>query len=368
MILIDNTAFFNLYSLIYFCTACMVIASALSSEIKKDVLLQNKLSQYLVFFPLIFLIFLVGLREYDVGTDTASYFDILWNETFVLNFRGEFLFGLIASILQYFNLGYTYFLLLISFLFYAFTYNALKNYTEKFESNLLITFFACMSFFFYLSMSINVIRQGVALAVLLFAYSLWVNKKSNIIILLCMFLSLAFHLTSIIPILLFLFSYFLGKIRIFNFLIFIYFFSIILSYYNFGILNFSSLFLDFFADDRYLDYFSEGNSEYSVGFKLQFVILNTFFLLISLYIISKLSDIKLLSQYKLLVSYYMISSVVFFMAFQLPFSDRWGLFSWCVIPLLISPLFYSPFVNEKIKIHYVLMLILIYIGFYFYDK
>ncbi|MFU9048041.1 hypothetical protein ACNAUY_16855, partial [Acinetobacter tibetensis] len=127
MILIDNTAFLNLYNLIYFCTACLVLASALSSEIKKDVLLQNKLGQYLVFLPLIFLIFLVGLREYDVGADTVSYFDILWNETSELNFSDGILFGLIASTLRYFNLGYTYFLLLISFLFYIITYKSLKN-------------------------------------------------------------------------------------------------------------------------------------------------------------------------------------------------------------------------------------------------
>ena len=368
MILIDNTAFLNLYNLIYFCTACLVLASALSYEIKKDVLLQNKLGQYLVFLPLFFLIFLVGLREYDVGADTVSYFDILWNETSELNFSDGILFGLIASTLRYFNLGYTYFLLLISFLFYTVTYKALKNYTEKFESNLLITFFACISFFFYLSMSINVIRQGVSLAFLLLAYSLWVGKKNNIIILLCIFSSLAFHLTSIIPILIFFCSVIMSKIRAFNLLILIYLFSIILSYFNYGFLNFSSVVLDFLGEDRHADYFSDEVSDYIIGFRPQFVIFNTFFLLVSLYVKNKLTDIDLSYQYNILVSYYIIASVIFFMAFQLPFSDRWGLFSWCVIPLLISPLFYSPFVKEKIKIHYVLILILIYIGFYFYDK
>lgn len=54
------------------------------------------------------------------------------------------------------------------------------------------------------------------------------------------------------------------------------------------------------------------------------------------------------------------------MAFQLPFSDRWGLFSWFIIPFLISPVFYSPFVKGNIKIHFVIMLVLIYIGFNFY--
>jgi hypothetical protein len=217
-------------------------------------------------------------------------------------------------------------------------------------------------------MSINVIRQGVSLAFLLLAYSLWVGKKNNIIILLCIFLSLAFHLTSIIPILIFFCSVLMSKIRAFNLLILIYLFSIILSYFNYGFLNFSSVFLDFLGEDRHADYFSDEVSDYIIGFRPQFVIFNTFFLLVSLYVKNKLTDIDLSYQYNILVSYYIIASVIFFMAFQLPFSDRWGLFSWCVIPLLISPLFYSPFVKEKIKIHYVLILILIYIGFYFYDK
>ena len=368
MMLIDNTAFLNLYNLIYFITACLVVASALSSEIKKDVILQNQLGQYLVFFPLISLILLVGFRGYDVGTDTGNYLNILWYESLEIDFNGDFLFGLIASVLRFFDLNFSCFLLLISFLFYIFTYKSLKNYTDIYESNVLSTLFACISFFFYLSMSINIIRQGVSLSVLLLAYSLWVGKKNNIIILFLILLALAFHLTSIIPILLFISSVAINKFRTLNLLILIYFLSIILSYFNYGFLNFSSVFLDFLGDDRHAGYFSEESSDYIIGFKPQFVIFNTFFLFVSLYIRSKLSDSHLLSQYNILVSYYIIASVVFFMAFQLHFSDRWGLFSWSVIPLLISPLFYSPFVKEKIKIHYVLMLILIYIGFYFYDK
>ncbi|TCB80444.1 EpsG family protein [Acinetobacter sp. ANC 4173] len=368
MMLIDNAVFLNLYNLIYFITACLVVASVLSSEIKKDVILQNKLGQYLVIFPLISLILLVGFRAYDVGTDTGNYLNILWYETLEIDFNGDFLFGLIASVLRFFDLNFSCFLLLISFLFYIFTYKSLKNYSDIYESNVLISFFACMSFFFYLSMSINVIRQGVSLSILLFAYSLWVSKKNNIIILFFILLSLAFHLTSIIPILIFISSVAINKYRTLNLLILIYFISVILSYFNYGFLNFSSLFLDFLGDDRHAGYFSEDSTEYIIGFKPQFVIFNTFFLLVALHIKNKLSDSHLLSQYNILVCYYIVASITMFMAFQLPFSDRWGLFSWCVIPLLISPLFYSPFVKENIKIHYVLMLILIYIGFYLYDK
>ncbi|QHI27674.1 EpsG family protein [Acinetobacter haemolyticus] len=364
--LIDNSTFFNLYNLIYFCTACLVVVSVLSCEIKKDILLQNKLGNYFVFFPLIFLILLVGLREYNVGTDTGNYYNGLWLGEPELNFNSEFLFDLLVILLRNFDLSYTFFLFLVSFLFYVFLYGALKKYTKQFKSNLFFAFFTCISLFFFLSMSINVIRQGVSLSILLFSYTLWVERKSIFWVLFFVFLALAFHLTSIIPILIFIVSIFFSGYKYFNFLVLIYFFMILVSYFNYGFLNISPLFLDFLGEDKRAGYFTDDDYGYQVGFKPQFVIFNTFFLLLSLYVKNKLKGDFLEEKYTQLVCYYILSSIIFFMAFQLPFSDRWGLFSWIAIPFLVIPLFYSPFVKGNIKIHYILMFIAIYIGFNFY--
>lgn len=364
--LINSVEFFYIYNMIYFCTACLVVVSALSAEIKKDILVQNKLGKFLVFLPLVSLIFLVGLRGYNVGTDTGNYYNGLWLGEPELNFNSEFLFDLLAIILRSFDSSYTFFLLLISFLFYAFLYGALKKYTKQFEANLFFALFACISLFFFLSMSINVIRQGVSLSILLFSYTLWVERKSNLWVLFFVFLALAFHLTSIIPILIFIVSIFFSRYKYFNFLVLIYFFMILISYLNYGFLNISPLFLDFLGEDKRAGYFTDDDYGYQVGFKLQFVIFNTFFLLLSLYVKNKLKGDFLEKKYTQLVCYYILSSIILFMAFQLPFSDRWGLFSWIVIPFLVIPLFYSPFVKGNIKIHYILMFIAIYIGFNFY--
>ncbi|MEK5754857.1 EpsG family protein [Acinetobacter variabilis] len=364
--LVDNITFFYLYNLIYFCTACLVVVSALSAEIKKDILVQNKLGKFLVFLPLVSLIFLVGLRGYNVGTDTGNYYNELWLGEPELNFNSEFLFDLLAIILRSFDLSYTFFLFLISFLFYVFLYGALKKYTKQFEANLFFAFFVCISLFFFLSMSINVIRQGVSLSILLFSYTLWAERKSNLWILFFVFLALAFHLTSIIPILIFIVSTFFSKYKYFNFLVLIYFFMILVSYLNYGFLNISPLFLDFLGEDKRVSYFTDDDYGYQVGFKSQFVIFNTFFLLLSLYVKNRLKNDFLEKKYTQLVCYYILSSIMLFMAFQLPFSDRWGLFSWIVIPFLVIPLFYSPFVKGNIKIHYILMFIAIYVGFNFY--
>lgn len=364
--LIDNITFFNFYNLIYFCMAGLVIVSALSSEIRKDILLQNVLSRYLVLFPLTSLIFLTGFREYNVGTDTYNYYQALWVRQPELNFNGEFLFDLIALGLRFFELNYTYFLFLIAFIFYFFIYKALKNYTDLYKSNLLIAFFSCISFFFFLSSSINIIRQGVSLSILLFAYSLWIRKKNKIQVLLLIFLSLSFHLTSILPLIIFVASSLIKFKTKNHILVIAYFISIVLSSMNYGFSDISPLFLEILGEDKRSGYFLDRDTNYDVGFKSQFVIFNTFFLVVFFYIRSRIMEVDLKVQYNNLISYYILSSILMFLAFQLPFSDRWGLFSWYVIPFLISPAFYSPFVNGNIKIHFVIMLILIYLGFNFY--
>ena len=364
--LIGSADFFKLYDFIYFCVACCVVVSALSIEINKDNLLQDKIGKYLVIFPLLSLIILTGFRDYDVGTDTENYYNYLWLGQSEVRFNNEFLFDLIASLLKEIGLNYSWFLFLISCLFYYFFYKSLKNYANYYKINLFFIFFACISFFFFLSMSSNVIRQGVSLAILLFAYSLLLKEKENKRILFLVLFSLAFHSTSIIPFLIFLFSLFFYRINKNYLFILLYFISIFLSYFNFGLSNFSSVVLNFLGDDRRSSYFSGESYDYEVGFKLQFVLFNTFFLLISLYVKNRLVNPVIKKNYSILVLYYIISSIFLFMAFQLPFSDRWGLFSWIAIPFLISPLFYSPYIKGGIKFHFILMLILIYIGFKIY--
>ena len=110
MTLIDKSNFNIYYDLVYFITTYIVILSAISIEIRQDIFIHNKLSKYLVFFPIIILIYIVGYRAYDVGTDTGNYYDYLWLGKPEIILNNEFLFPLIASTLHAFNFSYTYFL------------------------------------------------------------------------------------------------------------------------------------------------------------------------------------------------------------------------------------------------------------------
>lgn len=372
--LIDNEKFQYLYNWLYFITGYMVLLSAISSEIKKAVWAQTKLSKKLIIFPVICLIFLVGFRAYNVGTDTGNYYSQLWLSSPDSKTNSEIMFPRLAIYFHSLNLSYTVFLLFIAFLYFFNIYRALRNYTQIFKSNLLMTYFAYMSMFFFLSMGINVIRQGVALSFLLLAYSLIHKQKTTtllnkpIFIFVLISTSILFHLTCFIAIMIFVFVNILptNNNKFFKFLLFLYFFAIVLSFFKIGFSNIAPSFSELMGDDRRTAYLTGQIDEYEVGFKPQFVAFNTFFLLISLHVRKNLTDRKLLKIYTILVFYYIFASITLFFAFQFAYSDRWGLFSWISIPFLLAPLFYSPYMKGHIKIHFILILIFIYLGFKLY--
>lgn len=371
--LVDFKTYTIYYNLIYGIIVYLVVLLAVYIEVKsnfniKNSLLINKLSKFSTLLFSLALFLIVGFRNFDVGTDTENYYYLLWQQKPEITFNNEFLFPLIATYLQYYDLNYTYFLILISALFFYFIFRSLKNYSLLYQANLLMALFAFMSFFFFSGMSINVIRQGVSLAILLYTFTLLLKKDNKIKIIIYSVVAVAFHLTSIIPIILVALSYYLSSKsgKLLYFLVLLYFSVILLAFLNIGFLNIAPSLSQLLGSDGRSGYLNGETYDYVVGFKPQFVVFNTFFLLIALYIRKNLTEIELKKQYNVILIYYIIASWLLFLAFQLPFSDRWGLFSWVIIPFLIIPLFYSPYLKAKIRIHYVLMLILIYVGFKFY--
>lgn len=364
--LIDKINFPLFYNLIYFFTAFMVILSFISIEIKKDFIVQKKIGSFLVFIPLFLLIPLIGLREFDIGADTYTYYSNLWLIEREIDYSNEFLFTLLVNTLKNFNLSYSYFLFLVSSFFFCAIYSALKRVSSFYYSNVLYSFFAFFSFFFFLSMSINIIRQGASLACLLLAYSYSLNKKIEIKTIFYMLLSLTLHLTSIISIILFVVSHKSIRYIKINYFYFLFLITIILSYMKFGLADISPFLIDILGDNKKVTYLGEEDFGYKVGFRPQFVIFNTLFLFIAIFVKSKILNNFWITRYSILIRYYILASCIFFMAFQLPFSDRWGLLSWVVIPLFFVPLFSSRDIKYGIKIHWIFILILIFIGFSFY--
>lgn len=365
--LIDNINFNLLYNITYFFVAFLVLVSICSIEINKDYIKQQKFGKILVFIPILFLIPLIGLRDYNVGTDTTNYYNIVWLTNESISLDADFLFIFLAKIIKYLGLSYSSFLFIVATIFILINYIAIKKICNYYNSNILYTFFTYFSMFFFLSLSINIIRQGLSLSFLLLAYSYLINKSSKKKAIMAAGIAIMFHVTALIPILIYFVSYKKYRILKNEYFYLLYVLFIILSYLNIGLLDISPYVLKVLgSDNRRADYLLDDDFGYTIGFKPQFVVFNTFFLFVALYVKSRMLSSVIKSEYSVIIRYYILASCIFFMAFQIPFSDRWGLFSWISIPILLTPLFSATYIKKGIKIHWILLLISIFVGFNIY--
>jgi hypothetical protein len=316
-----------------------------------------KISRIFSILLITILIFLIGLRSLDIGADTISYY-YHWNKGMRFSdVKSDLCFTLMYSI-KAIGLSYQYFLLIVSTLFFATVYRAYQKISNLNNLNLLLLLFSLFSLFFCLSLSTNVIRQGVSLAFLLLCYSYYIQPCSKKKVLVYFILSIGFHLTTLIPICLYLIIYICKRINLIYYY-FIYILGVILAYIGYGINNVPLYIPEIFANDKRMSYLSSDVSHYEVGFKFQFTIFNSIFLIIFILLRRINKDRK----YELLLKYYILASFVFFMTFQIPFSDRWGLFSWFFIPLLLSPVF--SIYQRKYKLSVITVLFLIFIFVFF---
>lgn len=223
----------------------------------------------------------------------------------------------------------------MSFLYFTGIFFFIKNFVPS-TTNKYFLFVTILSLFFFKTMGINIIRQGIAVVLILNAYNYYFRKKYLLTGILCV-LALNFHLTVIIPIGLFIIAKFVKNIWGG---IILYTFGIIISYFGIGLtalINYVPALSG--LDPRFQSYINKDrNWLYDVGFKPQFVVFNTFFLIIALLIRKSITETKEKENYNSLINYYTFGSFLFFMAFQIAYSDRWGIFPWISIPILLYPL------------------------------
>lgn len=316
-----------------------MVLFALASDFRKKILPSPWVKGSVILFSLLFVL-LVGLRTKNVGSDTGMYY-FQFNYNITYESITEIVFYALMQGVKYFSNSFTIFLLLVAFLFHLFLRKGVVVLSEYYKTNALLMFLSIVSLFFIQNMSINIIRQGIAMSFLFYFLSLWVANKSTKKSLIYLVLAFLAHTTSIIPILMFLGVLYIGKRWSIYYFLVLYFVGIALSFFNVGVLNIAPFITDILgADSRRVTYLTNESDLYTVGFKPQFVAFNTVFLGFSYYLYkSKLLENQWRLKYELLLKYFIVASFLFFMAFQIPYSDRWGLFSWMVIPVLMAPLF-----------------------------
>ncbi|MDC8105108.1 EpsG family protein [Chryseobacterium sp. PTM-20240506] len=355
---------FNLkYYIIYFVFAVAAFIFSMYVDIKKKN--YNNISRFVTGILFIIIAVLFGFRDSEVGSDTEMYKWQFLNHYADLGVQIAFKYLIV--LFHFFTEDYRYFLFGISILYTLIIFWSIDNLLKSFETNFLLVAFSFVSLFFFLSLGINIIRQGVSLALVLLGVSYYFKERRNIISWIIPFiLAIGFHSTTIVVLVLFLIVLFAKKATL-NFYYFWYFILLVVSALGGSIISLGSL-LNFVIDSRQSDYYIKGigAEEFVVGFKLQFAAFNTIFLLIFSFINFKLLKNEN-NNYKLLLKYYMLISGVFFMMFQIPFSDRWGVMSWITIPFLLSPLF-SVKNTAKFGMFTVTFLIFIFIFFNIYNK
>ena len=173
----------------------------------------------------------------------------------------------------------------------------------------------------------NVIRAGLAVSLLLLAYSL---KIKTIFRLLIAIVAISFQISMIIPFVAFIGSKYIKHTKL---AILFWFLCLLLSAANFDM---GIIFENFgFVDervDKYVNTIDDVGGRYNKGFRLDFLLYSIAPLMISFYYISikKIKD----AQYYHIVKTYLLANAVWLLAIRIAYSDRLAYLSWFMIPFL----------------------------------
>lgn len=299
---------------------------------------------------LLFIIWLVGTRKYNIGTDTVNYLNFYFIpvttqvgsffEVFT-RLKSDFLFEVLMSF-SYWHRSYTIFLLSVAILMNIALYIFVRKFTDYgHKGSSLILFLTFASSFSFLSIEANIIRNGLSICFILLGLNAILEQEKRKKIILYFIIAFLFHRTAVIPIALFLVIRYFDKVEIKYYLAF-YVLAILASLAGFGFHVIPFLAQLGGEDLSKLSYV--GDTSYRIGFRYDFVLYNTFFLGLFL----KFTNWNLKDTF--LIKYYILASAVFFFNFYIPFSDRFGIYSWIIIPLLLFNTINEAFPYKKIAI------------------
>jgi hypothetical protein len=305
---------------------------------------QNNNFRFLIFLSALVSVF-VGMRFSDVGKDTEQYIQHFNSPTEQIFKKFEIGFSSIMYLFSKNNFSVEYFFFFISFLItsiYLFFFKQihLRNFREKSLS------FGKMIFFFsllllsswYFTMITNGLRQGVALVFLYYSlFELFYNNRKFKFLLLFL-TSISFHYSVILAL-----PFLLLKNLRFRVL-----FAIWLSTAVCYIYGVNELIIKFISEKFNLPIYNfiklysleRGQTEGGLynGFNIDFFIYTVFWPLLLIIIIKmkfrlKSSTLIVKEIFKLLKIYFILSIPYFIFGFG-PFSNRYAMLAWFLLPVL----------------------------------
>jgi len=350
--MIESENIFNTQYIILYCSSLLFfLLFFIEDNFKKKYKLDQLRLVYVYFFSFLFLL-IFGLRSFDVGIDNTVYLYFFSNKSIVQN---DFGFDILTRFLRLVTNDRGYLFTIASI--YMITFLLFITNWSIHKKVIVYLFFMYVSLFFFKNMGMNVIRQGIANMIFLLAI-MFFEKNKKILAIALFALAFSFQATVIIPI----FVWFTVKFINFRTSIYILVICSLLSILGIGLEKVTSVIPIFnkLFENRFDSYLNNSNTNYITGFRGSFFVFNWFFVLAGLYIKKNIYNSVL--QEKILKSFIVLSGV-FFLYFNIPYSDRIGLFSWIFIPLLFVPLFQNKKVSFELKSGTVFIFIFMFIYF-----
>jgi hypothetical protein len=295
---------------------------------------------------------MVSGRGFTHQGDTETYLRVFNNITYTtyenMNelFRLEYGFLLLTKLLNEANLNsraYLFTIALIQVVLWVLCY---KSYLDK--QKLLLAIFLFISFFVSYNLGSNVMRQGIAIPISFLGMRLYFLKKYNLAIL-CFVIAYSFHHTSLLITIAVLLSY--PSIRIKWYFIAFFILTFISG------LNLSGPIIQLIPGlEADYSHILNATENYDVGFRLDFWLL-TSFPLILFCLLNEAGKQKVDITFKA----YLILASIFIIAFNIPYSDRIGMYPWMLMTILI-PMFIGNYKYKILNSNVIAVIIIFIVG------
>lgn len=317
-----------------------------------------KVSASRVFLFCSFLVVIVslyfGFRGEDVGSDTSTYVNNYLTAGSSVSFSSYMAFVRSSGILFYglfyicahaipVSFVFTFFSLLffISFLLFL---------SVRFKEELFPLLINLLGLFSIISLNINIIRIGFALS--FFFLFLYFNERKKWYGWLFLLLSVLSHVTILIIII----PYFISKwVKSINLYYALWFVALFFAVLHLGLLDLPFVKTQMAASSHF-SYYLTNPDHYKTGFRLDFTLFNFLFIVLGYFAYRQ-------KEKPYYFKMYLLISALFLSLYPLTASDRIGLFSWILIPLIILDFSRIDYFKDKKMNHKVYFSAVVIIAF-----
>lgn len=252
--------------------------------------------------------------------------------------NSEFLFGILCYIIRCFSDDYVIFFFVTSILYCLCHILASKNYSKN--NGTFVLFITFISSLFFVSYGVNTIRSGLAMSLLILAFSFY--KRNNFLYVLLAICAINIHVSVALTLVSFIVAIIIKKPKM---CFTIWLISIILSVLMGS--YFEEIFANMIEDDRTNTYLlvDADQTIYNVGFRWDFVIYSMIPIIVGYYFIykKKFTD----NIYNILYCTYLLANTFWILVIRANFTDRFAYLSWALMPIILI----YPLINGNLYKH-----------------